>query len=66
MILSVIMMSFSMTMHLTNGNKENSIIDESGLSPSLEVKKKKTGLVNLSHAPITVKLCAICYSHMKL
>ena len=38
MILSV--MSFSMTMHLTNGNEENSIIDESGLSPSLEVKKK--------------------------
>ena len=28
--------------------------------------EKKNGLVNLSHPSVTVKLCAICYSHMKL
>ena len=43
MILSV--MSFSMTKHLANGNKENSIINESGLSPSLGAKEKKADLL---------------------
>ena len=53
MILSV--MSFSMTMHLTNGNKENSIIDESGLSPSLEVKKKTGQLTCPTHHSETLR-----------
>ena len=57
-----------MTIHLTNGNGENSNVDGSSLSPTIKVGKKKNGLLSCRENLYTniVKLCVIFFSRMKL